>query len=707
MDSDQYKTQNLDDYADWFLNSDILKNNEYSVDLYPYEKLFSQYKLNQLVLKNRIVYHSSPDYNLADQMGRPGTPMLDYYTRLAKGGVGLITTGSVPVSGSIDPTVIDKNGRSVYPQIIDNQSALAGWSELAETCRVFSASLFMTLSAGLGQQGKMDDRSDQKGLKSLFRKRPVSASGGKSFSQNIKCRRLSERDLEQIIDNFGEAAKTVSELGMAGVLIEGGRDELLAQMSNPIINQRKFGSFTNYQTFGLEIVRRIRRVNGPNFPILYSLELDPLNLDWDFVKNLIQAGIDGLLIRYGVKDYSWLAKGVRTLPAGYNLRIAETVRQYLLAENILSHNGSEIALILSGKLDFPDVAERALANELGDLVCFDDALLADPEWANKVYCGQIEQIRPAIDSIPANQKNKSSSVNPSIDYRSEASGTLTNNLSKKKIAVVGAGLAGIECAVTAFNKGHEVWLFEQENKIGGRLNKTLIPNFRMDLSNYLSWQQRRVYRLAESYPDFHLVLNVIATMSMLEERNFDTIVLANGGKPKQLAFDNSADLIDIFDLDFSDKTESSLLEQLNIVEKNKIIIFGEHPLALDIAYNLVYAYDKKVSLLFEGEEKTDLEYNWESQHLLFFLKQKNVDIYYNVTLKELNEDQISFQSTAGRYTLLYDFLFKATGLEPNPDLFELLYQYKIAPQVYQVGDCSKPGSIANNVRSGYRLGINL
>lgn len=175
-------------------------------------------------------------------------------------------------------------------------------------------------------------------------------------------------------------------------------------------------------------------------------------------------------------------------------------------------------------------------------------------------------------------------------------------MSKKKIAVVGAGLAGIECAVTAFNKGHEVWLFEQENKIGGRLNKTLIPNFRMDLSNYLSWQQRRVYRLAESYPDFHLVLNVIATMSMLEERNFDTIVLANGGKPKQLAFDNSADLIDIFDLDFSDKTESSLLEQLNIVEKNKIIIFGEHPLALDIAYNLVYAYDKKVSLLFEGEE---------------------------------------------------------------------------------------------------------
>lgn len=706
MNVDQNIEKPLGQFADWFLDSDILHKNKYNNNLYPYEKLFSKFQINQLTLKNRIMFKSPSDYNFAEQMGRPSSAMIDFYQERAQGGAGLIMTGSVPITGRIDPTIVDSYGRSPYPQIIDNESAFSGWAELVEVCHTYSAKVLLTLSAGPGQAGIVKSEYKKRSIKSLFSQANISASGGKNFHQNRKCHRLSDRKLRQLITNFGRAAELAVELGFDGVLIEGAAGEFLAQMSDAEINTRKFGEFKDHQSFALEIVRRIRRLNGPNFPIVYSIELNPKNLSLEFLRNLVQAGVDAFFLNYGEKDVPWLAQGARSLPPGYSLQYTEQVRRYLVDENIVDGNANPLPLLGGGKLDFPDLAEQALADNIVDIICLKDALLADPDWGNKVYTGKLDQIRPAIEVISSNHQSIPSG-NTRMRYLSAINQSDQAGQLAKRIAVIGGGLAGIECAIAAHSKGHQVWLYDQENKIGGKLNKILIPNFRMDLANYLIWQQKRVAKLAEISPRFNLVLNTIATMSMLEEGAFDTIVVAVGGKLSELEIADNPEIIDILNLDFSIKTEDSLLEQLNIVEKNRIVILGEHPLALDIAYNLVYAYDKRVSLLFEGAEKAALEYNWESQHLLYFLKQKNVDIYYNVALKNLEKEKIEFQSTSGNYTLAYDFLFKATGLEPNSDLYDLLYKYKIAPTVYQIGDCVTSGSIAENINSGFRLGINL
>ncbi|NLJ71075.1 MAG: FAD-dependent oxidoreductase [Clostridiaceae bacterium] len=712
MNSNQNLAEYVDQYADWFLDTQLLQKNQYSNNLHPYDHMFSQIKLNQVYVKNRIMFNSLPNFNMAEQLGRPNEALSAFYAERAKGGVGLITTGAVPVTGKLDPTVVDSYGRSVFPQIIDDQSVLSVWADLTDNCHTFSAKIFLTLSAGPGLAGTLRGDSEKAGQHFLFVKRPVSPSGGKSYIQNLNTRRLSERKLSQIIENFGKASELAKEVDFDGILIEGGRGALIAQMSDPEINRRKFGSFNNHQTFALEIVRRIRRITGSDYPIIYSLDLDSGNLPLNFLKNLTQAGVDGFLIRPGNYTFKWLNQGARTLPPGYGFELADRIKHFFETENLLGSNGEPVPIIASGKLDFPDLAEEALISGQTDMICLEDALLADPEWANKVYRNSIDSIRPVVRAESDYQQKISCSVNPRIGQEYKYKDTVIQVDNPHKIAVVGAGLAGIECAIAAHSRGHEVWLFEQAGKIGGKLNKTLTPSFRYDIANYLSWQQKRIANLVENSSKFNLVLNTIATMSMLDERNFDVIVVASGGKSKPFEqFEQTdIDMIDVLDLDFSnktDKTEGSLLEQLNIVEKNKIVIYGEHPMALDIAYNLVYAYDKQVSLLFEGEEQIALLHNLESQHLLYFLRRKKVDIYYNVIINQLDKEQIGFQSTAGKYVLPYDFLFKATGLEADPELYNLLYKYKISPSVYCIGDCAKPGSNAENIKAGYRLGINL
>ena len=712
MNSNQNLAQYIEQYADWFLDTQLLQNNQYSNNLYPYDNLFSPIKLNQINVKNRIMFNCLPNFNMAEQAGRPTEALSAFYAERAKGGVGLLATGAVPVTGKLDPTVTDSYGRSIFPQIIDAQSVLSGWAELTETCHVFSAKIFLTLSAGPGLTGTLRIDPGKAKQHFLFAKRPISPSGGKSYTQNLNTRRLSERELRQIIANFAQAAELAKEVDFDGILIEGGRGGLIAQMSDPEVNRRKFGFFSNYQTFALEIIRRIRRITGSDYPIIYSLDLDSGNLPFDFLKNLIQAGVDGFVIRPGNYAYKWLSQGARTLPPGYSLNLADQIKHFFQTENLLGSNGEPVPIIASGKLDFPDLAEEALISGQTDMICLENALLADPEWVNKVYCNSVDLIKPAVRAESDYQQKISCSVNPRIGQEYKYKDTVIQVGSPRKIAVVGAGLAGIECAIAAHSRGHEMWLFEQTGKIGGKLNKTLIPSFRIDIANYLSWQQKRIANLVGNSSNFNLVLDTIATMSMLDERNFDVIVVASGGKSKPFE-QTDIEMIDVLDLDFSnktdktDKTEGTLLERLNIVEKNKIVIYGEHPMALDIAYNLVYAYDKQVSLLFEGEEQITLLQNLESQHLLYFLKRKKVDIYYNVILNQLDKEQISFQSTAGKYVLPYDFLFKATGLEADPELYNLLYKYKISPYVYHIGDCAKPGSNADNIKAGYRLGISL
>ena len=142
---------NLEDsFGNWFLSSPAP---EMTAELYPYKKLFEPIKINKLEIKNRLVMGPMGNINMADETGRPSQKMISYFEARAKGGVGLITTGLVPTSFGIDPTVIEKDKLSYFPRIDRSRTNFVGWRNLAYAVHSYNAKIFIQLTPGLGRVG--------------------------------------------------------------------------------------------------------------------------------------------------------------------------------------------------------------------------------------------------------------------------------------------------------------------------------------------------------------------------------------------------------------------------------------------------------------------------------------------------------------------------------------------------------------------------
>ena len=137
-------------FGDWFNEQNAPQMTQ---KLYPYTKMFSPIMVNRLKLKNRLVMGPMGNISMSEESGRPNHQMLAYFEERAKGGVGLITTGLIPVSHKVDPSVTELGNLTYFPRIDRSRSNLAGWRDLAYACHSNGAALFIQLTAGLGRVG--------------------------------------------------------------------------------------------------------------------------------------------------------------------------------------------------------------------------------------------------------------------------------------------------------------------------------------------------------------------------------------------------------------------------------------------------------------------------------------------------------------------------------------------------------------------------
>jgi len=153
----------------WFEKEERLEQGQMTRNLYPYRELFKPIQINGLKIKNRIVMGPMGNISMADEMGRPGEKMIRYFAERARGGAGLITTGLIPISHYIDPTVTEPGDRSYFPRIDRSRTVYAGWRDMAEGVHAFGARIFIQFTPGLGRVGSPECLLNKKKL-------PVSAS---------------------------------------------------------------------------------------------------------------------------------------------------------------------------------------------------------------------------------------------------------------------------------------------------------------------------------------------------------------------------------------------------------------------------------------------------------------------------------------------------------------------------------------------------
>lgn len=742
-----------DHYGDWFVNGIENKaGNAASMtkELYPYTSIFSPIRVNKLTIKNRIVMAPMGNLMMGEEFGRPGEKMIRYFVARAKGGVGLITSGLVPISDGVDPTVTEIGGKVMMPRISPARTLMSGWRDLAQQCHGYGSRFFIQLTPGLGRVGPPTCLVQQT-------KFPVSASFNRNFYiPELPCLRLSDRRLGKIIKNAGQAAADAKACLIDGVYLHGHEGYLLEQMTNKAFNRRVMGKYSDWQRFGIDMVKEIRKRVGPNYPIMYRIDLSlALNETYgermdevpslkkfkkgrsiaetlDYMENLVKAGVDLFDVDLGCYDNWWLPHPPAGMPAGCFLKVSQIVKEHFANKKILSNAGVEVPVVAVGKLGYPDVAEAALRNGECDMVMLGRPLLADAEWCNKAYEGRVEDICPCIGCQEGcvNEFIEGGHIQCAVNARTGFEDSLPETAvpaeKKKKIGVVGAGPAGVIFATEALRRGHTVELIEKSDRIGGRIVSGSVPAVKFDIKNYLTWLNQQV-KEAEENPNFTLHMNTAATTKWLAEQKYDAIVFAVGTK------DACPPIPGLDKVKYVQAT--ALLENPELMgDAEKIVVAGGGVVGCETAYWLTYEHSKKVSVVEMLPNFMEGVCTANRGHLLHYMEKAGVELYNCSKVTSFEPGKVNIQRNVSKgvpnpyntwqpllpenipnplakkpgpetqdVALDADLVVLAMGGRPDDALYYEALSENTAPEMFNIGDSFAGGKVLEATRAAFRL----
>jgi len=471
-----------------------------------YPHLFAPLDLGFTTLRNRVLMGSM--HTGLEDRARDFPRLAAYFAERAAGGVGLIVTGGYApnVVGWLKPF----GGKLSWPWEVGphRQLTAAVHAHEGKIC-------LQLLHAG----------------RYAYHPLSVAPSKKKAPINPFTPRALSARGVERHIADYARSARLAREAGYDGVEVMGSEGYLINEFIAPRTNLRDDrwgGDASRRMQFAVEIVRRIREACGPDFIIIYRLSLVDLVEDgsnWDEIVQQARAieAAGATLINSGI---GWHEARVPTIAtsvpraafAGVTAKLKPHVRVPVIATN---------------RINMPDVAERILAGGGADMVSLARPLLADPEWANKARAGRAQAINTCIACNQAcldhvfENKTASCLVNPRAVHETEL--VYRPAATPKKIAVVGAGPAGLACATVAAERGHAVTLFDAGSEIGGQFNVAKRIPGKEEFHETLRYFR---HKLAETGVD--VKLDTVADVASLS--GFDTVVVATGITPRQVDF---------------------------------------------------------------------------------------------------------------------------------------------------------------------------
>jgi 2,4-dienoyl-CoA reductase (NADPH2) len=357
----------------------------------------------------------------------------------------------------------------------------------------------------------------------------VSASAVKSMINPFKPRAMTERQIHKTINDFANTSYLAQQAGYDGIEIMGSEGYLINQFICRRTNKRVDswgGDYTNRIRFPLMIVKAIRDRVGSDFIIIFRLSMLDLvekGSTWSEIvilaKELEQVGVT--LINTGI---GWHESRIPTIATSVPRAAFSWVTHKLKGE-------VSIPLITTNRINTPEVAEKILSNGVADMVSMARPLLADPDFVKKAHSNEAEKINTCIACNQAcldhvfRKKRASCLVNPRACYEMEL--TFKKTKMPKKLAVIGAGMAGMSFSCYAAERGHTVKLFEANNVSGGQFNLAKNIPGKEEFTETLRYFNTRMKDLGVS-----LYLNSPQTYESLKTEAYDEVIIATGVRPR-------------------------------------------------------------------------------------------------------------------------------------------------------------------------------
>ncbi len=665
--------------------------------------LFEPMKIGSLSIKNRFIMAPMGTLGCTDEQGAYNNRGIEYYVARAKGGVGLIITGVNMVENKLEEFPMPSLPCPTYNPAAYIKNA----REMVERVHAYDCKMFAQLTAGWG-------RSCIPGIS--INETHIAPSDAKNrFDQSIQHHELTTENVKYFIQKFIESAVIVQKAGFDGVEIHAVHEGyLLDQFTLDFFNQRTDqygGSFENRYRFAVEIVQSIKAACGQNFPVSlrYSVKSNmkgfgqgilpgeqAVEVGRDMEEGLIaakylqDAGYDALNVDVGTYDSWYWNHPPQYFEPGMYIPYCKAVSEVV-----------DIPVLMAGRAEDPDLASHVVKNNIADGIALGRALLADPDVPNKIRRGRFDEVRPCLSCHQgclgrmADIGNISCAVNPVCGREEEY--RLFPALSRKKVIVIGGGVAGMETARIAAERGHDVTLFEKTDQLGGCVIPGGQPPFKRDDKLLVKWFMGELERKGVS-----IKMNTEVDQNIIESHHPDCVVFATGSKPVTPHWLEGRDNPNVL------LAEKMLMEP-DIITGDSLIVVGGGLVGTEAALWMAQR-GKHVTLIEAADDIIGGPHgscfaNYQMTKEL--LVQEKIKLLTSTRLKKITDDGVETITMGETVKLTADHIVLALGYESQNQLYKDITNNLNVEHVFNIGDSQQPRSIMTAIWDGYEIGRSL
>lgn len=659
-----------------------------------YEKLLEPAKLGNVKLKNHVVM-APTETHFCSTDGMITQKDIDYYVMRAKGGVGLIITTQIQGATKIDP--IDPYPRS--PRLDDN-CYIPMMGELVDQVHEAGAKIAALISVGGGAQS--NGKPYEAGLDGIREVKNVAPGTVACPVNGREVRQLTRDEIHQMVKVYGMSCLRAKKAGFDAVDIHAHGGYLLAEFLSPFYNNRTDeygGSFENRTRVLFEIIDEVKKQCGPKFPIIVRFAADEgigeagrqLPESIELAKKLEAAGVTALDIGAGTAMSAPLI-----CPTVYHPKATFTDYSKAIRDAV------SIPVIVQGRLSDPEVAEQVLEEEKADFIAIGRGLVCEPDWVNKVKENRVEDIRRCLSCNYChgerimNSRTIRCTFNPIAGREWKYMDGIKKAENKKKVAVIGAGPAGMEAAYTAALRGHTVDLYDKADSLGkgDQLLAASTPPGKGDLNNITSFYSHAFEKL----DNVTLHLGTEVDKDMILGLQADEIILATGGTPVVPPIPGVKDNPKV-------TTANDILLK-RFKPEGRVVIAGGGQVGIETAHLLkeegfdVDVLEMLPMMEADGEIMTKFT-------LLPMLMDEGVGLHVSHRIERVEKDAVvaTDLKTGEEKEFAYDTFVLALGKRPDNPLEEVLQQS--GRSCHSIGDADRPGNIAKAIDAGFTCAMNL